>query len=106
MFYEMCYSFQNNKGNYGSDLYFMGVIEGIVMYMEFVVGYGVGVKVKGGNWFDGYYIMVYFFVWIDVIQCKNFVNFLNQRMGLLDWNDVFFVNFIGKDVDILWILYQ
>lgn len=106
MFHEMCHSFQNNKGNYGSDSHFTGVIEGIATYMELAAGYGVGAKVKGGNWFDGYHTTAHFFAWIDATQRKNFVNLLNQRMGLLDWNDVFFVNLTGKDVDTLWTLYQ
>jgi hypothetical protein len=106
MYHELCHSFQNNKGNYGTDPHFTGVLEGIATYMELAAGYGVGPKVKGGNWFDGYHTTAHFFAWIDVTYLNQFVNLLNQRMGLQDWTDVFFVNLTGKDVDTLWSEYQ
>lgn len=106
MFHELCHSFQNSRGNYGTDPHFTGVIEGIATYMELAAGYGVGPKAKGGNWYDGYHTTAHFFAWIDVAQLKDFVNLLNQRMGQLDWNDDFFVALTGKNVDTLWALYQ
>lgn len=106
MFHELCHSFQNNRGNYGTDPHFTGVIEGIATYMELAAGYGVGPKVKGGNWYDGYHTTAHFFAWIDKTQLKHFVNLLNQRMGQLDWSDDFFVYLTGKNVDTLWGLYQ
>ena len=106
MFHEVCHSFQNNKGDYSNDAHFRGVIEGIATYMELIADYGVGPKVKGGNWYDGYHTTAHFFAWIDQTQISAFVNRLNQRMGLLDWNDNFFTSITGKDVDTLWSLYQ
>lgn len=106
MYHELCHSFQNSRGNYGTDPHFTGVIEGIATYMELAAGYGVGPKVKGGNWFDGYHTTAHFFAWIDATYVNQFVNVLNQRMGLQDWTDVVFVDLTRKDVDTLWSEYQ
>lgn len=106
MYHELCHSFQNSRGNYGTDPHFTGVIEGIATYMELAAGYGVGPKVKGGNWFDGYHTTAHFFAWIDATYLNQFVNVLNQRMGLQDWTDVVFVDLTRKDVDTLWSEYQ
>ncbi|KAL3699263.1 hypothetical protein R1sor_017285 [Riccia sorocarpa] len=106
MYHEMTHNWQNNLGDYGGDQYFRGIIEGIATWMELAAGFGIDPKVKGGNWYDGYTNTAYFLDWIQSTKIDSFVNRLNQRMGLLQWNNDFFLQITGTDVDTLWSEYQ
>lgn len=108
LYYEMIYVWQNNNGDYGVDQFFRGMIEGIVDWIWLRVGFfliGWLFRVCGGNWYDGYIMIVYFFDWIEIMQKLNFVNEMNFKMVDF-WSNDFFLQIVGWGVDDFWNDYQ
>ncbi|KAG6555537.1 hypothetical protein Mapa_002772 [Marchantia paleacea] len=106
MYHELSHIWQNNLGDYNTDMYFRGVIEGIATWMELVAGYGVADRKSGGNWYDGYDTTAHFLKWIEDNKVAGFVNQLNKRMGQVQWNNDNFRVISGTDVNVLWADYQ
>ena len=108
LYHESTHVWQNNNGNYGSDQYFTGVIEGVADWIRLTAGFasaGWSPRARGGNWYDGYTTTAYFLDWINSSQKPNFVNELNQKMAD-PWSNDFFLQLTGMSVDDLWQEYQ
>lgn len=108
LYHESTHVWQNNNGNYGSDQFFTGVIEGIADWIRLTSGFasaGWSPRARGGNWYDGYTTTAYFLDWIQSTQKANFVNELNQKMAD-PWSNDFFLQLVGRSVDELWQDYQ
>lgn len=108
LYHESTHVWQNINGDYGSDQFFRGVIEGIADWIRLKSGFpsaGWQPRARGGNWYDGYTTTAYFLDWIDSTQKPNFVNELNQKMAD-PWSNDFFLQLVGRGVDELWQDYQ
>ncbi|KAL3675429.1 hypothetical protein R1sor_025377 [Riccia sorocarpa] len=100
LYHEETHVLQNSNGAPS------GVIEGVADFIRLRAGYAVWERRQGGKWDDGYSTTAFFFDWIDSTQTDDFVNKLNQKLGITPWNVNFFVDLTGKDVDTLWQEYQ
>lgn len=108
LYHEMTHVWQNNNGDYATDKFFRGTIEGVADWIRLTAGFpstSWSPRSRGGNWYDGYTTTAYFLDWIQTTQKQNFVNELNLKMAE-PWSNDFFLQLVGRSVDELWTDYQ
>ncbi|EOA33041.1 hypothetical protein CARUB_v10016373mg [Capsella rubella] len=103
IYHEVVHSWQWN----GANLAPVGLIEGIADFVRLKAGYAASHWVSpggGDRWDQGYDVTMRFLDYCNELR-NGFVAELNKKMRT-GYNDGFFVDLLGKDVNQLWTEYK